>query len=156
MTAIAVLLDGHTVSAYSQPFERGGRVFAPVHPFVTGVADRIEYRGSTIVIHRDGHSLELAVAARAADGGVYVPLAYVMRALGEMVTYDGRHHRMEITTPDAIEIATPAPFDPTTQQASPREVFTPRPIPTPVPVWTGRPLPRRTPLPYRSPLRNRS
>ncbi|MEO6836479.1 MAG: hypothetical protein ABI231_11335, partial [Candidatus Tumulicola sp.] len=61
--------------------------------------------------------------------------------------YQEQTRRLDVRTPRATAIASPAPFDSSGAAVPVRPVFTPEPVPTPRPVWSGPPLPRRTPLP---------
>ena len=148
--AVLILLDGKPVSAYADAFESKGRVFAPVSPYVTRIADRLWYEGDTLVIERDGRIAYVRLPSRAPDAleTVYVAVAPILRSLGIPVTYDSQLHRLEVEVPSDVEIATPAPFDAAAPEASPRPVFTPMVPATARPAWSGPPIPRRTPLPY--------
>jgi len=142
---IAVIVNGHPVAAYVHPFERGGRAFAPIRPFVTTFADRVWYEGNVLVIVRGSRVARVSLPDRV-DGGLadaYVAIAPLLRALGEGVRYDVGLRAVEITTPDARSIGSARPFDPLAVQVSPRTVFTPAPRVTTRPVWTGVPLPCR-------------
>lgn len=146
---MTVVLDGRPIWSYNGAYASAGRVYAPLLPFVTGIADRMWFEGDMLVIVRDGRSVAIRMASRAPDAldRAYVPLAGILRALGESVEY-ARDGRVIVRTPDKTVVATPSPFDPAQPAQSPRPIFTPMPEPTVRPVWTGSPLPRRTPLPY--------
>lgn len=146
---VIVVLDGRRIFSYNEAFLSDGHVYAPVRPFVTRLADRISYDGGRLIIVRAGRSVSLRIAPRQPDAldRIYVPLAYVMRALGADVSYRAGTVRVRLTS--GMPVATPTPYG--GQVAVPRPVFTPQPIETPRPVWTGIPLPRRTPLPYPTP-----
>jgi len=148
--AVVVLVDGRRISAYNQPFTSAGRVYAPVRPFVTALADRTWYEGNRLAITRDGHTVYVVMRARGADAlnGAYVPLAAVARDLGARVEY--RRGEVDIRTEPRVAVSLPTALPPAALIA-PREVFTPTPAPTPRPEWRGPALPRRTPLPYSSP-----
>ena len=146
---MTVVLDGKTVRSYTGAFESAGRVYAPLRPFVTGIADSMWFDGDRLVIVREGRSVIVRIPSREPDAldHAYVPLAPILRALGEIVEYEPAG-RVVVRSPIAPVVATPTPFDPTAPSATPSPVFTPAPVATPRPVWTGSPLPRRTPIPY--------
>ncbi len=147
--AVVVVLNGQRIASYGATFLTGGHVYAPLRPFVTRLADRIWFEKDRLVIVRDGRRIDVRTPSREPDAldHLYVPLAYVLRALGAAVTY----HRgvLNVRFASTEVLATPTPF--AGAQISPRPVFTPQPVPTPRPIWTGEPLPRRTPLPYPTP-----
>ena len=145
---VIVVLDGQPVMSYTGAFESEGRVYAPLRPFVTRVADRMFFEGDSLVIVRDGRSVIVRMSAREPDAldHVYVPLAAVLRSLGLGVEYNAG--QVNVRTSLQLVVATPTPFDPSAPFATPNAVFTPIPTPTVRPVWTGAPLPRRTPIPY--------
>jgi hypothetical protein len=147
--AVTVVLDGKTVRSYTGAFESSGRVYAPLRPFVTGIADAMWFDGDSLVIVRDGRSVTVRIPSREPDAldHAYVPLAPILRSLGETVEYEPIG-RVVVRSPYEAVIATPTPFDPTAPSALARPVFTPAPVATPRPIWTGSPLPRRTPIPY--------
>jgi hypothetical protein len=147
---IAVRLDGRTVSAYASAYVVGGRAYAPLLPYVTRVADRIGYRGWMLVVTRGERQVRIRLAnvSPGALDAQYVALAPVLRGLGESVSYDSRTHTVEVRSPQARVVASPAPFDPLAPQVAPRVVFTPAPSPMPRVIWRGPATPRRTPLPY--------
>ncbi len=151
--AVTVLLDGRPVSAYVRAFASAGRTYAPLAPYVTRVADRLSYDGSTLVIVRGARSVRLRLIGVAPDAldREYVAIAPLLRDLGESVGYDARRRTVEVDSPSARVVTTPAPFDPNAPQVAPRVVFTPTPIPAPPLVWHGTPAPRRTPLPFPEP-----
>jgi hypothetical protein len=148
---VTVVIDGRSVESYNGAYASAGRVYAPLRPFVTALADRIWFDGDVLVIVRDGRSISVRMHSSRPDAldHAYVPLAAVLRSLGETVQYDSG--RVIVHTPAQPLVATPTPFDPFEPQASPSPVFTPTPPVTPRPVWTGSPIPRRTPLPYPTP-----
>ena len=148
---MTVIIDGRPIWSYNGAYETAGRVYAPLRPFVTSIADRIWFDGDRLTIVRDGRSVTVRMAARRPEAldHAYVPIAAVLRSLGEYVDY--KKGQMFVRTHPLAVVATPSPFDPSQPSASPRPVFTPVPVPTVRPVWTGSPLPRRTPLPFPSP-----
>jgi hypothetical protein len=148
--AVAVTIDGRPVLAYHGAFVSGGRVYAPLLPFVTRVAYQVWYEDDSLLIARGDRQVRIRLRPRqpSALDGVYVPLASVLRALGVAVAY--RPHHLDIR-PGYLAVTSPTPFNPALPSAAPETVFTPIPSPTPRPVWTGSPLPRRTPLPITQP-----
>lgn len=147
---ITVLLDGHAVAAYAPAYVVAGRTYAPLAPYVTRIADRLEYRGRLLVLTRDGKRAIIALQRVAPDAldRQYVALATTLRALGAAVSYDGATRTVEVRSPPPQPVASPAPFDPLAPQAAPRVVFTPSPPPARPIVWRGPAIPRRTPLPF--------
>ncbi|MGH7736942.1 MAG: hypothetical protein ACREMP_03590 [Candidatus Tyrphobacter sp.] len=147
--AIAVFVDGRNVAAYAPAYVVAGRTYAPIDPYVTQVADRLEYEGRTLVISRGERRAVLPLRQVAPDAldRQYVALAATLRDLGAAVTYDAREHRVEVRLPAPSPIVSPPPFDPLALQAAPHVVFTPQPSPAPRVIWRGPAVPRRTPLP---------
>lgn len=154
---MTVVLNGKAVRSYTGAFESAGRVYAPLRPFVTGIADAMWFEGDRLVIVRDGRSVIVRMPSREPDAldHAYVPLAPILRSLGEIVEYQP-FGRIVVRSPYPGVVATATPFNPSAPSASPSVVFTPVPVPTPRPIWTGSPLPRRTPLPYPTGIPHRS
>jgi hypothetical protein len=150
---VTILLNGRPVQGYIGTFEAGGHVFVPVRPLITRIVDRLWYTDGRVAIERDGRTIYIILPAREPDAldRAYVPLRAVMQALGAGVGYDQRMRYVEIHLAARAVVASPAPFDESAPQVSPRAVFTPVPALTPRPVWSGPALPRRTPLPFASP-----
>ena len=148
---MTVVVDGRPIESYNGAYATAGRVYAPLRPFVTALADRIWFDGNVLVIVRDGHTVTIRMQSRAPDAldHAYVPLAPVLRSLGEIVQFETG--RVIVRTPAIPTVASPTPFDPAVPSASPWPVFTTAPSATPRPVWTGSPIPRRTPLPFPTP-----
>lgn len=148
-TPVAVLIDGRPLAAYVHAYLAGGRVFAPVTPLLTRLADRVWFDGDTLVFERDGRRIRVRVAPVFPGelDGTYVPAGPVLRALGDSVRYDARSRSLEVRTRAAQSVASPTPFNPAAPSVAPSAVFTPEPAVTPRPAVTGSPLPRRTPLP---------
>jgi len=144
--AVTVAVNGVLVRSYTRAYAAGGRVYAPLRPFVTRVADRLWYDGDTLVIERDGREARVRLEPREPDAldYVYVPIGGILRELGIAVSYQA--HRLDIRLAPPL-LSTPSPFDATVPTVAPATVFTPEPSATPRPVWSGAPLPRRTPLP---------
>jgi hypothetical protein len=156
-TPVTVLVDGRPLAAYERAYVANGRVFAPVSPLLTDVADRLWFEGDTLVVERGGRRVRVRLAAASAArlGAAYVMVGPVLRALGASVRYDPGAARLTVQVPLRAEIASPTPFDPAASSVAPNAVFTP-PVPaTPRPQWSGSPLPRRTALPHPPPGRGR-
>lgn len=145
---MTVVLDGRPVTAYRRAFDAGGHIYAPIRPYVTRVADRLWFDGNRLLIVRDGRRVAVELPSREPDAlaQAYVPIAYVLRALGARVAFSNRTLVVQMR---ASVIARPTPY--AGAAVMPRAVFTPTPPITPRPVWTGSPLPRRTPLPVTVP-----
>jgi hypothetical protein len=146
---VTVILDGRPLAAYVRAYIAGGRVYAPVAPLITRLADRIWFEGDTLVVERDGRSVRVRLAPSPGQrfDAAYVPAGATLRALGASVRYDASRHRLLVSTPMRGGVASPTPFDAAAPEVAPSAVFTTVPPPTPRPVWSGSPLPRRTPLP---------
>ncbi|MDQ6823238.1 MAG: hypothetical protein M3Z07_01890 [Candidatus Eremiobacteraeota bacterium] len=142
------------VRSYVCAYIQRGHIVAPVDPFVTKLATRIEYAGRNMIVVRGSRSIIVRLNAIRPPNqlqSTFVEIAPLLRALGETVHYDVRSRVLEIKSPPALPIATPTPFDPGAPEAAPKAIFTPVPVPTPRPIFTGKPLPRRTPLPVALP-----
>ncbi len=152
-TTVAVIVDGRPLAAYQRAYLADGRIFAPVAPLITRIADRFWLEGGILVVERDGHlaQVRLAPSADGELGAAYVPAGPVLRALGASVRYDPAGRRLVVTLPARGALASPTPFNPAASSAAPRAVFTPFEAPTPRPLWTGSPMPRRTALPLPPP-----
>lgn len=150
---VAILVDGRPLASYVRAYVAGGRVFAPVAPLMTRLADRVWYEGGTLVIERGTRRVRVRLAEAFPDqfDGTYVAVGPVLRALGASLCWEPKSRRLTVGLPLRGGIATPTPFDPAAPSAPPAAVFTPSPPVTPRPVWTGSPLPRRTPLPLPPP-----
>ena len=144
-------LDGHPLPSYVHAYVADGRVFAPVKPLLSRLADRLWFEGNVLVIVRDGRTVRVPLGTRTPDAldSAFVTIVPVLQALGETVTYDTRRRLLEVRSTRSEGIATSSPAQ--LPAVSPRPVFTPEPVATPRPVWSGSPLPRRTPLPKPSP-----
>lgn len=123
----------------------GNRVYAPVSPLMTRLADRLWVDGNVLVIERDGRRVRTPL-----HGG-YVMAGTVLRGLGVPARYEPASHRFIVTTPLPAPVASPTPFNPAVPSVAPSAVFTPPEPATPRPIWTGSPLPRRTALPLPPP-----
>ncbi len=146
---VTVVLDGRPLAAYVRAYVAGGRVFTPVVPLITRLANRLWFDGGTLVIEREGRSVRVRLASSGAQplDVAYVPAAATLRALGASVRYEPDAHRLLVSMPAREVVASPTPFNAALPQVAPSAVFTALPPPAPRPVWTGSPLPRRTPLP---------
>lgn len=149
---MAIIVDGRPLASYRRAYEAGGRVFAPVDPLLTRLADRLWYEGRTLVIERGGRRVRVALAPVFVGelDAAYVAVGPVLRALGLTVRYDSRAALLSVRL-SRPTVGLPTPFAPAAPSAAPSAVFTPEPVATPRPVWTGSPLPRRTPLPALEP-----
>jgi hypothetical protein len=149
-----VLIDGRPLVGYAGAYLAGGRVFAPVAPLLTGLADRIWFEGDALVIERGTRRVRIQLVP--ARGGqfdaTYVAAAPVLRALGASVHYEAKERRLVVAVSSRAIVTSPTPFDPSAPSVAPTTVFTPAPPSTPRPVWTGSPYPRRTALPFPPPL----
>lgn len=150
---VAVFIDGRPLSAYAGAYLWEGRVYAPVAPLFTHLADKVWFERGMLVVERDGRRVRVPYVpgARGALDVAYVAAGPLLRALGESVAFAGVARRLDIRTPSAPAVVSPSPFDAALPSVPPRPVFTPEPVPTPRPVWSGSPLPRRTALPAVSP-----
>jgi hypothetical protein len=149
-----VVVDGRPLAAYVGAYATNGRVFAPVAPLLTGLADRVWSDGEQLTIERNGRQVRVTLTPPLLRGqlnAVYVPVGPVLRALGATVRYEPKAHRLLVFTPPRAIVATPTPFNAAIPTAAPSTVFTPIPPATPRPIWTGSPLPRRTALPFPPP-----
>jgi hypothetical protein len=149
-----VLIDGRPLVGYTRAYLAGGRVFAPVAPLLTGLADRLWMEGDTLVVERGDRRIRIRLMP--APGGpldaTYVAAGPVLRALGASVHYEAKERRLVVAISTRGVITSPTPFDPSVPSVAPTTVFTPAPPSTPRPVWTGPPYPRRTALPFPPPL----
>ncbi|HLY02400.1 MAG TPA: hypothetical protein VKR56_07865 [Candidatus Cybelea sp.] len=150
---VAILVDGRPLASYVRAYVAGGRVFAPVAPLITRLADRVWLEGDTLVIQRGAKRVRVRLAQTVPDqfDGAYVAVAPVLRALGASLCWEPKRRRLIVRLPERGTVATPTPFDPAVPSVPPATVFTPSPPVTPRPLWTGSPLPRRTPLALPSP-----
>jgi hypothetical protein len=131
----------------------GGRVYVPVAPLLTRLADRLWFEGDTLVVQRGERSVRIRLEPlyRWELRGAYVPAGATLRALGATVAYDGAERRLDVTVPVSTIVATPTPFNAAVPSVAPSAVFTPLTPSTPRPLWTGSPMPRRTALPFPPP-----
>jgi Copper amine oxidase N-terminal domain len=164
--AVVVILNGAILASAPPAQLLFGHVMAPVAPVVTHFTQRAAVDGDTITLVRQGRTCTfrigsdafdcdgvtgtLPVAPFGRDGVAYLPLADVARAFGGAAAYDPHTRILALDVPPAIELKTPAPFDPSAPSATPTVVFTPSPspaTPSPRPADTPSPLPRRTAIP---------
>jgi hypothetical protein len=145
---VSIVVDGHPLAAYVRAYAFAGRVYAPVSPLLTRLADRVWSHGDTLVIQRGDVRVRVVLAPTLPGqlGGDFVAVGPVLRALGASVRYDPAARRLIVRVPPRSTIASPTPFNPNAPSVRPSAVFTPPESATPRPVWTGSPLPRRTPL----------
>jgi hypothetical protein len=152
--SVTVVVDGRPLPAYVRAFVERGRVFAGVRPLLIALADRAWYEGNVLVLQRDDRRVRVAIplGSPEEDDVTYLPVAHLLRALGDRVVYSEHPRTIEISTPQASPVALPSPYSALAPSVRPNPVFTPEPVATPRPQWSGSPLPRRTPLPFASPL----
>lgn len=144
---VTVLLNGVAVPS-SRPAELiDGSVMVPVNPFVRRIAQRTIYDplNGTIAISAASGSTTVAITGEPDEA--YVPLARIVRALGGVVSYDGRTRVAAVLLAADPPLASAPPYDPSQPTVAPRRLFTPEPTAAPRPVLTGVPKPRRTPIP---------
>ncbi len=151
--AVTVLFDGRPVLSYAHAYIAAGRTYAPLAPYVTRFADRMDYEGKSLIIRRGERMTRLVVARVSPDAldREYVAIAPVLRSLGASVSYDAKQRLVEVVSPGPAAVQTPRPFDANAFEVAPHVVFTPTPIPQAPFVWRGPAIPRRTPLPYPEP-----
>jgi hypothetical protein len=145
---VSIIVDGRPVAAYVRAFVVAGRVYAPVSPLLTRLADRVWSVGDSLVIERGGVRVRVKIApgVPGALDAAFVAIAPVLRAMGASVRYESAERRLIVQVPARAILASPTPFNPSVPSVAPSAVFTAVPAVTPRPLWTGSPLPRRTPL----------
>lgn len=145
---VSIIVDGRPVAAYVRAYVVAGRVYAPVSPLLTRLADRVWFVGNSLLIERGSVRVRVRIApvVPASLNATYVAIAPVLRAIGASVRYESAGRRLIVQVPQRAILASPTPFNPSVPSVAPSAVFTPAPAQTPRPVWTGSPLPRRTPL----------
>lgn len=155
---VTILVDGRLLAGYVRAYSSGARIFAPVDPLLTRLADRIWVEGDWLVLQRGSRLVRVALTAPPGTplDGTMVAIGPVLRALGASLRYDAAGRRLLVRLPHGRPVVSPTPFDPAQPSAAPAAIFTPDPPVTPRPVWTGSPLPRRTPLPLPPPLSRRA
>jgi hypothetical protein len=157
-TPVSIIVDGRPLAAYVRAYAFEGRIYAPVSPLLTRLADRVWSQGDTLVIQRGEVRVRVVLAPTLPGqlGGDFVAVGPVLRALGASVRYDPAGRRLIVRIPPRSAVVSPTPFNATAPSVRPSAVFTPAESPTPRPVWTGSPLPRRTPLPAPPPVCRRA
>jgi hypothetical protein len=152
-TPVTLTVDGRPLPAYVRAYVTEGRVFAPVSPLLTRLADRVWSEDGALVIQRGSKHIRVTVrtVSPAALNTIYVMVAPILRALGASVRYEPAGRRLIVLTPQRSAVTSPTPYNPWVPAVAPSAVFTTAPPATPRPVWTGSPLPRRTPLPASPP-----
>lgn len=146
---VAILLGGVPTTSYNHPYVIGGRIRAPIAPYVTRIADRIAAERGVLVASRGALTVRIrsaAVAEPADYGRAYVEVARIFRGLGATVHYDARRHVLDVQLPRQPAVGAQTPVQTAQPLAVPRKVFTPEPVVTPRPAYTGTPHPRRTPI----------
>lgn len=144
-TPVTILVDGRPLAAYERAYLAGGRIYAPVSPLLTRLADRLWIDGRTLVVERGDRRVRVPLL------GDYVMIGPVLRAFGAAAHYDPATGRLTVSLPLRSAVGSPTPFDPAVPSTAPSAVFTPAEAATPKPIWSGSPLPRRTPLPQPPP-----
>lgn len=145
---MAILLNGAALQSYNRPYIAGGRVCAPVAPYITRIADRIGFERGALVASRAGLTVRIR-APRFEPQDLsrsYVPVVTVFTGLGARVHYDAQRHVLEVQLPRAAGVKPVPPFQPPQPHVRPTLIFTPEPVVTPRPAYTGTPHPRRTPI----------
>ncbi|HYL27582.1 MAG TPA: hypothetical protein VEW74_07085 [Candidatus Nitrosotalea sp.] len=150
---VTVLIDGRPLPEYVRAYVAGGRVFAPVDPLLTRLADRLWTADGWLVAERDGRRVRVRLepSFHGQLDAAYFPAGPALRALGVAVRYEPELRRLTVVLPARAAIASPSPFEAAAPSVAPSSVFTPAPPQTPRPIWTGTPLPRRTALPLPPP-----
>ena len=145
---VAILLNGVPVHSYNHPFLKGGRIQAPIAPYVTRIADRIGFAPGRLLVSRGALTVRISSAgAEPADfGRTYVPVAPILSGLGATVHYDARRHVLDVQFRGKLQVVPGPPVQTAQPHLVPRTVFTPEPVVTPRPAYTGTPHPRRTPI----------
>ena len=145
---VSIIVDGRPLAEYVRAYVVAGRVYAPVSPLLTRLADRVWSVGDSLVIERGSVRVRvrIAPAAPASLNATFVAIAPVLRAIGASVRYEPVGRRLIVHVPARTILASPTPFNPSLPSVAPSAVFTPVPAQAPRPIWTGSPLPRRTPL----------
>ena len=147
---VTVAVDGRRVAGYVRAQLAEGRVYAPLS-LLRMLVDRMWIEDGGVYVESGGRRVRVALALRffGNQDVTSVPLAPVLRALGDAVCYRPAARVLEVRTPRAEPVASAEPFAGT--PPPPHAVFTPEPLVTPRPLWSGSPLPRRTPLPQPPP-----
>ncbi len=150
---VTVLIDGRPLRAYARAYIANGRVFAPVDPLLTRLADRLWFEDNTLVVQRGERRVRVPVVGgpSVALDGAYVAAGPALQQLGVAARYDVATRRLFVDVGERESIASPTPFNASAPVVAPTAVFTPSPAPTPRPMWTGSPMPRRTALPFPPP-----
>ena len=143
---VTVTVDGRRLAVYVRARILSGRVYAPLS-LVRMLVDRMWLEDQMLVVVRAGRTARVPCALRfQGDLDVSsVPIAPLLRALGDALLYQPATRTLDVRTPPPLPVASARP--PGSTAPPPRSVFTPEPVPTARPVWSGSPLPRRTGLP---------
>jgi hypothetical protein len=159
---VTVLVDGRIVDGSVPATLRGDVVVAPVWPYASGIAQRVEcLKAGSLFFERDGRTFRVTIGStfgRSGDatqalsiapylraGEAIIPLAAVARALGASVAYDARARVLQIDI-EPEPLATMTPYANWSPPPGPLPTFTAAPTPAPVATLRGVPSPRRTPL----------
>jgi hypothetical protein len=148
--AIAVYVDGRSVTFDQPPIITGGRVLVPVRGVFQRLGARVDWqaerrtvvarRGATVVVLRpdnaigevDGRLVRLDVPATIVAGRVLVPLRFVSQALGASVVWEPSARIVYVVSPGAVarRPGHPVPDRPILPPpASPAPIITPVPAP---------------------------
>src|ERR1700729_1764632 len=119
---VTVVVDGRPLVAYERAYIAGGRVFAPVSPLLTRLADRLWFEGDTLVVGRGARRVRVPLAPAAAGRleATYVTIGPVLRGLGASVRYDAAAQRLTVSVAPRAEVGSPAPFDPAAPTVAPQ------------------------------------
>ncbi len=60
---VTIVVDGHPLAAYVRAYVVGGRIYAPVSPLLTRLADRLWIDGRTLVVERGDRRVARAALA---------------------------------------------------------------------------------------------
>jgi hypothetical protein len=160
---VTIVLDGMPLEGSVGARLSGGVVVAPLQPYVSAMAERIETdgTGSRFVFERGARTFTVSIGSQVArfgpaaeslpiapylrDGEAFIPLAAVARALGGDVDYDGAAKTLHVTF-EPGPLSTLAPVGAWTPGPGPFQTFAPPQTPAPAPSASGAPRPRRTPI----------
>jgi len=145
---VAILLNGSPLQTYNRPYLSGGRIRAPIAPYVTRIADRIALERGALLVTRGGQTFRIRTGAFDPQSlpRVYVEVVPLHRRFGARVVYDSQRHVLDVQLPRRRDVLPGAPLQSAQPHVTPTRVFTPEPLITPRPAYTGTPHPRRTPI----------
>lgn len=144
-----MILNGTPMHSYEQPRLKRGHIVAPVVPYLTQVATRINFENDIMVVRRGPFVARIRTGAVSMERleRTFVTIAPIYRALGEHCSYDAAGRSLWVTSLQPEPVRTMEPYNAKAPQAQPTTLFTPEPVITPRPVFKGPPRPRRTPIP---------